>query len=53
MLTALLARRTRGGRVGLDPAYVNYLAAKIKPLVAEKKAALRSTADHTSGFRVS
>jgi len=39
--------------VGLDPTYVNYLAAKIKPLVAEKDAALRSSADHTSDFRVS
>ena len=39
--------------VGLDPAYVDYLAAKIKPLVAEKDAALRCGRDHTSDFRVS
>lgn len=37
----------------LDPAYVLYLADKIKPLVAEKDAALRSSRDHTSDFRVS
>ena len=37
----------------LDPAYVRYLAAKIKPLVAEKDAALRSTRDDTSDSRVS
>lgn len=39
--------------VGLSPAYVHYLAAKIKPLVAEKDAALRSDPDHTSDSRVS
>lgn len=39
--------------VGLDPAYVHYLAAKIKPLVAEKDATLRARRDDTSGFRVS
>jgi hypothetical protein len=37
----------------LDPAYVRYLAAKIKPLVAEKDAALRSGRDDTSDSRVS
>jgi hypothetical protein len=37
----------------LDPAYVHYLAAKIKPLVAEKDAALRSGRDDTSDSRVS
>ena len=36
-----------------DPAYVHYLAAKIRPLVAEKDAALRSGRDHTSDSRVS
>lgn len=40
-------------QAGLDPAYVHYLAAKIKPLVAEKDAALRSGLDDTSHFRVS
>ena len=39
--------------LGLDPAYVQYLAAKIKPLVAEKDAALRSSPDDRSAFRVS
>lgn len=40
--------------VGLDPAYVHYLAAKIKPLVAEKEAVLRSRSrDDTSDSRVS
>ena len=39
--------------VGLDPAYAHYLAAKIKPLVAEKDAALRSGPDDTSDSRVS
>jgi len=39
--------------VGLDPAYVHYLAAKIKPLVAEKDATLRSGPDDTSDSRVS
>lgn len=34
--------------VGVDPDYVQYLAAKIKPLVAEKEAALRSRHDDTS-----
>jgi hypothetical protein len=29
-------------QLGLDPGYVHYLAAKIKPLVAEKEAALRA-----------
>lgn len=37
----------------LDPAYVHYLAAKIRPLVAEKDAALRSGQDHASDSRVS
>ena len=37
----------------VDPAYVHYLAAKIRPLVAEKDAALRSGPDHTSDPRVS
>ncbi len=36
-----------------DPAYVHYLAAKIRPLVAEKDAALRSARDHTLDSRVS
>ena len=40
-------------QAGLDPAYVHYLAAKIKPLVAEKDAALRSGLDDTSDSRVS
>lgn len=39
--------------VGLDPAYVRYLAAKIKPLVAEKEAALREARDDTSDSRAS
>ena len=38
---------------GLDPAYVHYLAARIKPLVADKDAALRSGRDDTSDSRVS
>jgi hypothetical protein len=37
----------------LDPAYVRYLAAKIKPRVSEKDAALRSGRDDTSDSRVS
>jgi len=37
----------------LDPAYVHYLAARIKPLVAHKDAALRSGRDDTSDSRVS
>ena len=37
----------------VDPAYVQYLAAKIRPLVAEKDTALRSARDHTSDSRVS
>ena len=37
----------------LDPAYVRYLATKIKPLVAEKDAALRSNRDDPSDSRVS
>ncbi len=41
------------GQTRLDPTYVQYLAAKIKPLVAEKDAALRSRRDHTSDSRVS
>jgi len=36
-----------------DPAYLHYLAAKIRPLVAEKDAALRSGGDLTSDSRVS
>jgi hypothetical protein len=39
------------GQTQLDPA--QYLAAKIKPLVAENDAALRSGRDHTPDFRVS
>ncbi len=38
---------------GLDPAYVHYLAARIKPLVAEKDTALRSRRDDPSDSRVS
>jgi hypothetical protein len=41
------------GQTQLNPTYVQYLAAKIKPLVAEKDAALRSRRDHTSDSRVS
>jgi hypothetical protein len=41
------------GQTQLDPTYVQYLAAKIKPLVADKDAALRSRHDHTSDSRVS
>ena len=41
------------GQTQLDPTYVQYLAAKIKPLVAEKDASLRSRRDQTSDFRVS
>ena len=41
------------GQTQLDPTYVQYLAAKIKPLLAEKDAALRSGRDQTSAFRVS
>jgi len=41
------------GQTQLNPTYVQYLAAKIKPLVAEKDAALRSRRDITSDFRVS
>jgi hypothetical protein len=37
--------------LGLDPAYVHYLAARIKPLVAEKEAALRARPDDTSDSR--
>lgn len=40
-------------QIGLAPCYVNYLAAKIKPLVAEKAAALHSRRDDPSDFRVS
>jgi hypothetical protein len=40
-------------QAGLDPAYVHYLAAKIKPLVAEKDAVLRSRRDDPSDSRVS
>jgi len=39
--------------VGLDPAYVRYLAARIKPLVAEKDEARRSRCDHPSDSRAS
>jgi hypothetical protein len=40
--------------VGLDPAYVQYLAAKIRPLVADKETALLSDSRYdTSDFRVS
>jgi len=38
---------------GLDPAYVHYLAAKIKPLVAKKDAALNHRRDAPSDSRVS
>jgi len=38
---------------GLDPAYVHYLAARIKPGVAEKDTALRSLRDDPSDSRVS
>jgi hypothetical protein len=39
-------------QTGLDPAYVHYLAAKIRPLVAHKQAALQPTLpDHTSDSR--
>ena len=38
---------------GLDPAYLHYLADRIKPLVDEKDAALRSGRDHTSDSRAS
>jgi hypothetical protein len=37
----------------LDPTYVRYLAAKIKPLVAQKDDTLRSGPDDTSDSRVS
>ena len=37
----------------LDPDYVRYLAAKIRPLVTEKHAALRANGDDTSDSRVS
>ena len=37
----------------LDPSYVHHLADKIKPLVAEKDAALRSVRDHTADSRAS
>lgn len=40
-------------QTALDPTYVQYLAAKIKPLVAEKHAALRDRRDDTSDSRVS
>jgi hypothetical protein len=39
--------------IDLDPAYLHYLADRIKPLVAEKDAALRSGRDQTSDSRVS
>lgn len=38
---------------GLDPAYIHYLTAKIKPLVAQKDEALRSHLDDPSDSRVS
>jgi hypothetical protein len=40
-------------QIGLAPAYVHYLAAKIKPLVAQKAAALRSCRDDPSDSRAS
>jgi len=40
-------------QAGIDTAYVQYLAAKIRPLVAHKDAAMRSHLDHTSDSRVS
>ena len=40
-------------QLGLDPAYVRYLAAKIKPLVDEKEPPMRSPRDDTSDSRVS
>lgn len=39
--------------VGLDPAYVRYLAARIMPLVTEKDAALNPRRDGPSDSRVS
>jgi hypothetical protein len=40
-------------QAGIDTAYVQYLAAKIKPLVAEKDTVLRSRLDDPSDSRVS
>jgi hypothetical protein len=40
-------------QAGIDTAYVQYLAAKIKPLVAEKDTALRFRLDDPSDSRVS
>ena len=40
-------------QAGIDTAYVQYLAAKLRPLIAEKDAALRSGRDHTSDSRAS
>jgi hypothetical protein len=40
-------------QAGIDTAYVHYLAAKIKPLVAEKDTVLRSRLDHPSDSRAS
>lgn len=40
-------------QAGIDNAYVQYLADKIKPLVAEKDAARRSSLDDPSDSRVS
>lgn len=37
----------------LDPDYIRHLAARIRPLVVEKDAALRSRPDQTSDSRVS
>ena len=40
-------------QAGIDTAYVQYLAAKLRPLVAEKDAKLRSRLDDPSDSRVS
>jgi hypothetical protein len=40
-------------QAGIDTAYVQYLAAKIKPLVVEKDTVLRSRLDDPSDSRVS
>jgi hypothetical protein len=40
-------------QAGIDTAYVQYLAARIKPLVAEKDTVLRSRLDDPSDSRVS
>lgn len=40
-------------QTGIDPDYIQYIAAKIKHLVAQKDAALRSRRDHPSDSRAS